>query len=52
MASSGTPLSNMPCGARGLSASVTEAGPPEKITPLGWSRSNASSAALNGAISE
>ena len=39
-------------GARGLSASVTDAGPPEKMTPFGWSRSNASSLALNGAISQ
>jgi hypothetical protein len=52
MASKGTPLSNMICGACGLSASVTDAGPPEKITPLGCSRSNASSLALNGAISQ
>ena len=46
MPSNGRPLSNITCGARGLSASVTDAGPPEKITPLGWSRSNASSAGI------
>ena len=51
-AEQGTPLSNMTCGARGLSVAVTEAGPPEKMTPLGCSRSNAASAALNGAISQ
>ena len=38
-------------GAIGLPSSLTEAGPPEKITP--WARRwNASSAELNGAISE
>ncbi len=51
MASKGTPLSNMICGTRGLLSSVTDAGPPEKIMPLGRNRSNASSATLNGAIS-
>jgi hypothetical protein len=52
MASSGSPLSKNSCGARGLSCSVTEAGPPEKMMPLGASLRNASPAAVNGAISQ
>ena len=35
MASRGTPLSNIDCGARGLSASVTEAGPAGEDHALG-----------------
>jgi hypothetical protein len=38
--------------ARGLSSQVTDAGPPEKMIPLGPRRSNASSAALKGEISQ
>src|SRR6476619_198197 len=48
----GTPASNSAAGVRGLSASVTELGPPDRITPPGASRSNAASALLNGAISQ
>ena len=40
------------CGARGLSSHITDDGPPDRMMPLGFSRSNASSAALNGAISQ
>ncbi len=35
MPSTGTPASKMICGARGLSISVTEAGPPDRITAFG-----------------
>jgi len=40
----GTPDSKMACGARGLSASGTEAGPPERITALGVISAKARSA--------
>ena len=52
MPSTGTPESKTICGARGLPISVVEAGPPERITALGWMRLNASSADWNGTISE
>ena len=42
MPSKGTPLSKIDCGALGASSQVTEDGPPEKITPFGRIRSNAS----------
>ena len=48
----GRPAENTSCGARGLPASGTEAGPPEKITPFGFSRAKASEADWNGAISQ
>jgi hypothetical protein len=48
----GTPESNTACGARGLPFAVTEAGPPEKITPLGCILSNAVAAFWNGWISQ
>jgi hypothetical protein len=51
MPSTGTPESNTACGARGLPSSTTEAGPPERITPLGRIRAKASAADWNGAIS-
>ena len=44
--------SNTACGARGLPSVVTEAGPPEKMTPLGFSRAKASAAFWNGWISQ
>jgi hypothetical protein len=34
------------CGARGLPSSVTDAGPPEKITPFGCIAAKASAGAL------
>jgi hypothetical protein len=48
----GSPLSNSAIGARGLPSSGTPAGEPERMIPFGLSRSNASSAIVNGAISE
>jgi len=47
----GTPLSKITSGARGLPSSSTEAGEPDRITPLGAIRAKASAAALNGTIS-
>ena len=44
----GTPASKTACGARGLPSAVTEAGPPERITPFGCSRAKASAAFWNG----
>ena len=52
MPSTGTPASKTICGARGLPASVVEAGPPERITAFGLMRRNAASADWNGTISE
>ena len=52
MARIGSPESRITCGARGLPGSVTLAGPPEKITPLGFIRAKAASALEKGAISE
>ncbi len=43
---------NTQSGARGVPNSVTLAGPPDRITALGFSRSRASSALLKGTISE
>ena len=43
---------NTQSGARGVPNSVTLAGPPERITALGFRRSSASSARLKGTISE
>src|SRR6476469_7352207 len=48
----GTPASNSEGGVRGLPASVTELGPPDRITPPGASLANAASALWNGAISQ
>ena len=48
----GTAPSKIESGARGLPASGTDAGPPEKITALGLSCSNASAALKNGWISQ
>jgi len=42
----------MSCGMRGLSASSTLAGLPDRITPLGFIRAKASAAELKGTISE
>ena len=39
-------------GARGVSCSATEAGPPERMMPFGFSRSKAASAAWKGTISQ
>ena len=52
MARIGTPLAMINSGARGLPASGTEAGPPEKMTAFGFSRANASAALVNGWISQ
>ena len=43
---------NTQSGALGVPNSVTLAGPPDRITALGLRRSSASSALLNGTISE
>jgi len=45
-------IANTQAGARGLSLVVTLAGPPDRITAFGASRSRAPSARLNGTISE
>ena len=42
------PLSNAACGARGLPASVTEAGPPERMTALGLEALEGGFGALEG----
>ena len=52
MPSTGTPDAKMICGARGLPASWTDSGPPERITPLGRRARNAASAFVNGTISQ
>jgi hypothetical protein len=52
MPSTGTPASKIACGARGEMSSVTEAGPPERMTPLGCIAAKASAAFWNGTISE
>ena len=46
MPSTGTPDSKIACGARGLPASGTEAGPPDRITALGLSVAKARVRAL------
>ena len=51
MANIGRPLSNMICGMRGLPSAVTDAGPPDNMMPLGFSRAKAAAAELKGAIS-
>jgi hypothetical protein len=51
MARIGRPASKKCWGARGESSHITDAGPPERMMPLGFNRSNASAAALKGAIS-
>ena len=52
MPSTGTPAPKMSCGARGETASVTEAGPPDRMTPFGFISRKAFSADWNGTISE
>src|SRR5580704_9627024 len=52
MARIGTPLAKTSAGARGLPASGTDAGPPDRITALGFSRAKASDALENGWISQ
>jgi hypothetical protein len=52
MPRTGTPASNTICGARGLSASAGEAGPPERITARGFIRAKASAAFWKGTTSE
>ncbi len=46
------PASNSSWGARGLPSSGTPAGEPDRMMPFGFSRWNASSASVKGAISE
>ena len=46
------PAVKMAAGARGLSASVTDAGPPDRITAFGFSLANAASANWKGWISQ
>ena len=48
----GTPLVKISTGACGLPASGTDAGPPDRITALGFSRANASPAFEKGWISQ
>src|ERR1700722_17537416 len=52
MARIGTPLAKTSAGARGLPASGTDAGPPDRITAFGFSRAKASEAFENGWISQ
>src|SRR3984957_16431574 len=52
MARIGTPLAKTSAGARGLPASGTDAGPPDRITAFGFSRAKASEALENGWISQ
>ena len=52
MPSTGTPEEKIACGARGLPSSGTEAGPPDRITALGFISAKARSALWNGAISQ
>ena len=52
MPRTGSPAVNTQSGARGVPNSVTHAGPPERMTAFGFSRSSASSALLKGTISE
>jgi len=43
------PASKKCWGARGLSSHITDEGPPDRMMPLGFSRSKASAALLKGA---
>src|SRR3984957_3479359 len=52
MARIGTPLAKTSAGARGLPASGTDAGPPDRSTAFGFSRAKASEACENGWISQ
>jgi hypothetical protein len=52
MPSTGTPASNSPLGASGAFGSSTEAGPPDRITALGFIAANASAAFWYGTISQ
>jgi hypothetical protein len=53
MPSTGTPSSNTACGARGVSDSVTLAGPPDRMIARGGAAlASASSALLKGTISQ
>ena len=51
MPSIGSPEVRISSGIRGLSASTTDAGLPDRITPFGAIRANAAAADWNGAIS-
>src|SRR5580658_6545742 len=52
MPSTGTPNSNTAAGARGGSESVTDSGPPERITPRGAKARTAASVMSQGWISQ
>src|SRR5512144_2304519 len=52
MPSTGTPSSNTACGERGGSASVTDSGPPERITPFAPKARTAASLMSHGWISQ
>src|SRR3569833_1616162 len=52
MPSTGTPSSNTHRGARGVAASVTVSGPPERITPFGLKARIAASLMSNGCSSQ
>src|SRR5580692_9545220 len=52
MPSTGTPSSNTACGARGGSLSVTDSGPPDRITPRAPNARTSASLMSHGRISQ